>query len=149
MSKNERQGPREPATKLPNLQKKMRQQKIQVKKPGDKSEAVSRVRPIRSESRPEGEAMIHAFATFVFLIIAAQALADEQPSVTLDSAPPVVVKTIPPAGSDEIDPGLKTISVTFSKKMCLPMPPSPSPWVSPPDHDDERKCGGRDTNGVR
>jgi len=36
MSKNERQGPRKPATKLPNLQKKMQQQKVQVKKPTGK-----------------------------------------------------------------------------------------------------------------
>lgn len=71
----------------------------------------------RGVDRPEGEAMKHAIATFVFLIIAAQALADEQPPVTLDSAPPVVVKTIPAAGSDDVDPGLQTISVTFSKKM--------------------------------
>ena len=33
MTKNERQGPRKPATKMPNLQKKMQKQKVQVKKP--------------------------------------------------------------------------------------------------------------------
>ena len=32
MSKNERQQPRKPATKLPNLRKKMQKQKLQVKK---------------------------------------------------------------------------------------------------------------------
>jgi len=36
MTKNERQGPRKPATKLPNQQKKMRKQKVQVKKPKQK-----------------------------------------------------------------------------------------------------------------
>ncbi len=36
MTKNERQGPRKPATKLPNLQKKMAKQKVQVKKPTGK-----------------------------------------------------------------------------------------------------------------
>jgi len=36
MSKNQRQGPRKPATKFPNLQKKMQQQKVQVKKPSSK-----------------------------------------------------------------------------------------------------------------
>jgi hypothetical protein len=36
MSKNERQGPRKPATKMPNLQKKMQKQKVQVKKPSGK-----------------------------------------------------------------------------------------------------------------
>ena len=32
MSKNQRQTPRKPATKFPNLQKKMEKQKLQVKK---------------------------------------------------------------------------------------------------------------------
>jgi len=33
MSRNNRQGPRRPATKLPHLQKKMQQQKVHVKNP--------------------------------------------------------------------------------------------------------------------
>jgi hypothetical protein len=32
MSKTQRQSPRQPATKLPNLQRKMQKQKVQVKK---------------------------------------------------------------------------------------------------------------------
>ena len=32
MTKNERQGPRKPATKFPNLRKKMQKQKTQAKK---------------------------------------------------------------------------------------------------------------------
>jgi hypothetical protein len=36
MSKHQRQSPRQPATKLPNLQKKMQKQKVQVKKPNKK-----------------------------------------------------------------------------------------------------------------
>jgi hypothetical protein len=36
MSKNERQGPRKPATKFPNLRKKMQKQKVQVKQPKQK-----------------------------------------------------------------------------------------------------------------
>lgn len=32
MSKNERQGPRKPATNLPSLQKKLQKQQVQVKK---------------------------------------------------------------------------------------------------------------------
>ncbi len=43
--------------------------------------------------------------------------ANAQPPVTLQSAPPVVVETVPPAGSDNVDPRLATIKVTFSKKM--------------------------------
>jgi RNA polymerase sigma-70 factor (ECF subfamily) len=41
-------------------------------------------------------------------------LADE---VTLESVPPVVVKTIPEAGAGEVDPKLTEIKVTFSKDM--------------------------------
>jgi RNA polymerase sigma-70 factor (ECF subfamily) len=42
------------------------------------------------------------------------ALADE---VTLESVPPVVVKTVPEAGAGEVDPKLTEIKVTFSKDM--------------------------------
>jgi RNA polymerase sigma-70 factor (ECF subfamily) len=42
------------------------------------------------------------------------ALADD---VTLESVPPVVVKTIPEAGAGEVDPKLTEIRVTFSKDM--------------------------------
>ena len=37
--------------------------------------------------------------------------------VTLESAPPVVVKTVPEAGSAEVDPGTTEIRVTFSERM--------------------------------
>ncbi len=37
--------------------------------------------------------------------------------VTLESVPPVVVKTVPAAGSDGVDPKLTEIKVTFSKDM--------------------------------
>ena len=36
MTRNERQGPRKPATKFPNLRKKMQKQKVQVKKSSGK-----------------------------------------------------------------------------------------------------------------
>ena len=36
MSKNQRQGPRKPATKFPNLQRKIQKQKVQVKKASGK-----------------------------------------------------------------------------------------------------------------
>jgi RNA polymerase sigma-70 factor (ECF subfamily) len=38
---------------------------------------------------------------------------DKKPS----DAPPVVVKTVPEAGSEAVDPGLKEVRVTFSKTM--------------------------------
>jgi len=37
--------------------------------------------------------------------------------ITLETAPPVVVKTIPRSGQAQVDPGLKQIEVTFSKPM--------------------------------
>src|SRR5690349_13647382 len=37
--------------------------------------------------------------------------------ITLEAAPPVVIKTVPEAGADAVDPGLTEIRVTFSKKM--------------------------------
>jgi hypothetical protein len=37
--------------------------------------------------------------------------------VTLESAPPVVVKTVPEAGTSDVDPKLVEIKVTFSKEM--------------------------------
>jgi hypothetical protein len=37
--------------------------------------------------------------------------------ITLESAPPVVVKTVPEAGSAEVDPATTEVRVTFSKAM--------------------------------
>ena len=37
--------------------------------------------------------------------------------VSLESAPPVVVRTMPVAGATDVDPGLAEIKVTFSKAM--------------------------------
>lgn len=37
--------------------------------------------------------------------------------ISLETAPPVVIKTVPTAGSTEVDPALTEIKVTFSKKM--------------------------------
>jgi RNA polymerase sigma-70 factor (ECF subfamily) len=39
--------------------------------------------------------------------------------VSLDSVPPVVVKTMPEAGAADVDPGTTEIKVTFSKEMSL------------------------------
>ncbi len=37
--------------------------------------------------------------------------------ISVKTMPPSVVKTVPPAGDTAVDPGLKEISVTFSKDM--------------------------------
>jgi RNA polymerase sigma factor (sigma-70 family) len=47
-------------------------------------------------------------------VVAALA-ADDKKSVA--DAPPVVVKTVPQAGADDVDPDLKEIRITFSKEM--------------------------------
>ena len=52
--------------------------------------------------------------TLVGGLIGAAAWADD---VTLETVPPVVVKTIPEAGVGEVDPKLTEIKVTFSKDM--------------------------------
>ena len=54
------------------------------------------------------------FVTLVGGFIGAAARADD---VTLESVPPVVVKTVPEAGAGEVDPNLTEIKVTFSKDM--------------------------------
>ena len=54
------------------------------------------------------------FVILVGGLVGAAARADE---VTLESVPPVVVKTVPEAGAGEVDPNLTEIKVTFSKDM--------------------------------
>lgn len=44
-------------------------------------------------------------------------LAAEAEDVTLETAPPVVVKSVPEAGAADVDPRLSRIEVTFSKEM--------------------------------
>ncbi|MEM1027055.1 MAG: Ig-like domain-containing protein [Planctomycetota bacterium] len=41
----------------------------------------------------------------------------EAVGLQLDQMPPVVVKTVPEAGAKNVDPNLKSIKITFSKKM--------------------------------
>ena len=58
--------------------------------------------------------MAVVFVALVGGLIGAAARADD---VTLESVPPVVVKTVPEAGTAEVDPKLAEIKVTFSKDM--------------------------------
>lgn len=57
--------------------------------------------------------------TFIYTILASglfisTARSDE---VALETVPPVVVKTVPEAGVNDVDPALTEIKVTFSKEM--------------------------------
>ncbi len=53
------------------------------------------------------------------LCVAAVALAGSSKAedVSLATVPPVVVKTVPPAGATDVDPATTEIKVTFSKEM--------------------------------
>jgi len=52
------------------------------------------------------------------LLAMASASANAQDlTLTLATVPPVVVKTVPQAGSEDVDPALKEVHVTFSKDM--------------------------------
>ena len=55
-----------------------------------------------------------AITLTALVAVAATVRADD---VTLESVPPVVVKTVPAAGADDVDPKLTEIKVTFSKDM--------------------------------
>ena len=58
--------------------------------------------------------MAVVFVAVVGGLIGAAARADD---VTLQTVPPVVVKTVPAAGTADVDPTLAEIKVTFSKDM--------------------------------
>lgn len=61
--------------------------------------------------------MKHVAVVFVAAacgLIGAAVLAGD---ITLESVPPVVVKTVPEAGAGDVDPKLSEIKVTFSKDM--------------------------------
>jgi RNA polymerase sigma-70 factor (ECF subfamily) len=54
------------------------------------------------------------FLALLLTSVISIAFADE---ITLDSARPVVIKSVPEAGSAAVDPGTTEIRVTFSKEM--------------------------------
>ena len=58
--------------------------------------------------------VVGTFVTLVSGLVGTAVLAGD---VTLESVPPVVVKTVPEAGAAEVDPKLTEIKVTFSKDM--------------------------------
>jgi RNA polymerase sigma-70 factor (ECF subfamily) len=50
-------------------------------------------------------------------LIASGALAQTAKEISVKTMPPSVVKTVPETGDTAVDPGLKEITVTFSKEM--------------------------------
>jgi hypothetical protein len=61
--------------------------------------------------------MTRASVVFVALVTGLARAASLADDVTLESVPPVVVQTVPRAGTSEVDPKLTEIKVTFSKDM--------------------------------
>jgi hypothetical protein len=61
--------------------------------------------------------MRRILVSLVALVIGLSATAASANEVTLESVPPVVVKTVPEAGAADVDPKLTEIKVTFSKPM--------------------------------
>jgi RNA polymerase sigma-70 factor (ECF subfamily) len=89
---------------------------------------------------------IHSLiALFASLTVIAVSNADE---ITLESVPPVVVKSVPAAGTSDIDPKTTEIKVTFSKNMkdgtwswsTLSKESFPEVDGTPRYLDDERTC---------
>ncbi len=63
--------------------------------------------------------MVRMMAAIVVSCVAVSvASAQQGPSISVASMPPVVVKTEPAAGNTEVDPSVKEIRVTFSKRMA-------------------------------
>jgi RNA polymerase sigma-70 factor (ECF subfamily) len=61
--------------------------------------------------------MIHVAVILVALVSGFVGTAGRTDDVTLESVPPVVVKTVPQAGVGDVDPKLTEVRVTFSKDM--------------------------------
>jgi hypothetical protein len=57
-------------------------------------------------------------AAFVVLSTGVSAWSAEQEKPSVQTMPPVVVKTVPESGDTKVDPTITEIQVTFSKKMA-------------------------------
>lgn len=61
--------------------------------------------------------MFRSATVLAMAIVAMSAWKVRGDEVTVESVPPVVVKTVPQAGADDVDPKLALIEVVFSKPM--------------------------------
>jgi hypothetical protein len=81
----------------------------------------------------------------VLMVLAPRVRGEE---ITLETARPVVIKSMPEAGAEGVDPGLAQISVTFSKQMqggawswCVLSKESYPGTSEPPKYlEDKRTC---------
>ncbi len=62
--------------------------------------------------------MLRSIIVLSVLISSASSMfAQDGEKISVATLPPVVVKTVPQAGSTDVDPALKQIKITFSKRM--------------------------------
>lgn len=61
--------------------------------------------------------MLTKFSVLTCFALSIVGIARAADDVSLQAVPPVVIKTLPEAGTDGVDPGLPEIKVTFSKEM--------------------------------
>jgi RNA polymerase sigma-70 factor (ECF subfamily) len=61
--------------------------------------------------------MVRFAVVYVLLMVAVLVLPARADEPTVENSPPVVVKTVPTAGSEDVDPSITEIKVTFSKDM--------------------------------
>lgn len=61
--------------------------------------------------------MFRKFSVFTWFALSVVGVARAADDVSLQTVPPVVVKTLPEAGTDQVDASLTAIKVTFSKEM--------------------------------
>ncbi len=57
------------------------------------------------------------FFLLVVMVTIGDGMVQAESQISVDSMPPVVVRTVPQAGEMAVDPALTEISVTFSKEM--------------------------------
>jgi len=79
-------------------------------------------RKLKKETKTERETKMKVIVgiTVAAFLIAGVALAQTTQTakeISVKNMPPSVVKTVPQAGDADVDPGLKEITVTFSKNM--------------------------------
>ena len=60
---------------------------------------------------------IHAGLIIAALYGSQLRAAEQAKEVTVESVPPVVIKTVPEAGAQDVDPRLTELKATFSKEM--------------------------------
>src|SRR5215469_238664 len=77
------------------------------------------MKPKPTEGAPGSHAKVRAsrWALAGLLVMTGMPAVAQAQELTVATAPPVVIRTVPEAGQAEVDPALKEVRVTFSKPM--------------------------------